>query len=49
MFDNKVFTDAEIDYNIALCELLNNNKENAKKTLSKYESFSMLYSNENPK
>lgn len=42
-FENRIYTDAEIDYNIGLCELLNNGKQNAKKLLCKYESFEFLY------
>jgi len=42
MFDNRTYTDAEIDYNIALCELVLGNKQTARSILNKYESFSML-------
>jgi hypothetical protein len=43
MFDNRTYTDAEIDYNIALCELVIGNKQAAKTMLARYESFTMLF------
>lgn len=49
MFDNKTYTDVEIDYNIALCELIVGNKENARNVLLRYESFTMMFENDRPK
>jgi tetratricopeptide (TPR) repeat protein len=49
MFDNKTYTDVEIDYNMALCELVTGNKENARKVLLRYESFTMMFEGDRPK
>ena len=39
LFENKIYTDAEIDYNIALADLQLGNFQPAKKILGKYQSF----------
>lgn len=42
-FENRIYCDAEIDYNIALCQLMLDRKDVAFKTLRKYESFELVF------
>ena len=41
-FENRIYSSEEIDYNIALCNLMLNNLEEAQAVLSLYPAFNKL-------
>ena len=42
-FQNRIFTDKEIEYNIGLCQLMLGNQDKAKQYLREYEGFSCVF------
>ena len=48
LFENRTYSDAEVDYNIGLCLLMQGLTEQATPTLGQYESFKVLLEGEAP-